>query len=146
MLWNGTSALPGFGTCSTRGSSQIPNHREEMVMVLQNHFALFSRISDFDFSKGLQSGCCKSMQKFSQHVRVRVSVCFCKSHQALVCSTGLCFPGKTILSSMCLSVEVVVVFLLPAVLELGLLSLEQEVREHEHPAASRGSAGTRSGK
>lgn len=119
---------------------------KNLVMVLQNHSALSFRISDFDFPKRLWSECCKSMQEFSQHVHVQVSFCFCKSHQALVCRTGLCFPGRTIPGSLCLPVEIVVVFLLPVVLLLGLLSLAQEVRGHEHPAASRGSAGPWSGK
>lgn len=122
----GQSALPGFGTCSTPGTSQVPNHREKMVMGLQNHFALFFRISDFDFPKRFWSECCVSVQKFCQCVHVWVSFCFCKSHQALLCRTGLCFPGKTIPGSLCLSVEAVGVFLLPVVLVLGLLSLAQE--------------------
>lgn len=46
----GQSALSWSGICSsTQGSSQIPNHRKNLVMVLQNHFALSFRISEFDF-------------------------------------------------------------------------------------------------
>lgn len=66
----GQSALPGPGICSTRGSSQIPNHRKKLVMVLQNRFVLSFRIFDFDFPMRLWSGSFKSTQKFSQRVHV----------------------------------------------------------------------------
>lgn len=72
----GQLALPGFGIPSTQGSSQIPNHRKKLVVVLQNHFTFFFRISDFAFPKKWWSECCKSTQKFSQRVRLSVNFLF----------------------------------------------------------------------
>lgn len=77
----GQSALPGFGTCSTSGTSQVPNHSEKMVILLSSSgFLTLIFLRDF----GLSVACpCRSF----------VSVCMCGSVFVSVNHTRHCSAG-----------------------------------------------------